>query len=178
MDLDKKRDKIPCYWESQATGCQKPHCPFLHQNIKEPYPEVLKETGQENARSSNSSKIIVNQSKVGAFRKQLLAAAATEDYAESVNRGLALSVSRVSAKSRLGEMVRSGVSVKDRLGLKNYEITDNDEEEEALRRSAVQTIDLRKRLSGEKPNRFQKVRSLLCKTKKFGRRRRRKRIRS
>lgn len=25
------RKEIPCYWENQATGCQKPHCAFFHE---------------------------------------------------------------------------------------------------------------------------------------------------
>lgn len=29
--LQKNRKEIPCYWESQAAGCQKPHCAFLHE---------------------------------------------------------------------------------------------------------------------------------------------------
>ncbi|XP_019466950.1 zinc finger CCCH domain-containing protein 11A-like [Meleagris gallopavo] len=31
MKIDKKRSEIPCYWENQPGGCQKAHCPFLHQ---------------------------------------------------------------------------------------------------------------------------------------------------
>lgn len=27
----KNRKEIPCYWENQAAGCQKPHCAFLHE---------------------------------------------------------------------------------------------------------------------------------------------------
>lgn len=32
----RQRSVIPCYWESQADGCLKPHCPFLH---SKPRPE-------------------------------------------------------------------------------------------------------------------------------------------
>ena len=28
--LQKNRSDIPCFWESQPSGCLKPHCPFLH----------------------------------------------------------------------------------------------------------------------------------------------------
>ena len=37
MDLDgKKRNVIPCYWEKQPSGCTKPHCPFLHDQVEPP----------------------------------------------------------------------------------------------------------------------------------------------
>lgn len=29
--LQHNRKEIPCYWENQATGCQKPHCAFFHE---------------------------------------------------------------------------------------------------------------------------------------------------
>ncbi|KAG7304891.1 hypothetical protein JYU34_010286 [Plutella xylostella] len=32
MELRKNRKQIPCYWESQPTGCRKKHCPFMHKN--------------------------------------------------------------------------------------------------------------------------------------------------
>ncbi|KAI4827245.1 hypothetical protein KUCAC02_030655 [Chaenocephalus aceratus] len=30
MEITKNRKEIPCYWESQSAGCQKPHCAFFH----------------------------------------------------------------------------------------------------------------------------------------------------
>ncbi|GJQ66120.1 hypothetical protein Trydic_g4185 [Trypoxylus dichotomus] len=30
MELTKNRKVIPCYWETQPSGCLKPYCPFLH----------------------------------------------------------------------------------------------------------------------------------------------------
>lgn len=27
----KNRKEIPCYWENQPAGCQKPHCAFFHE---------------------------------------------------------------------------------------------------------------------------------------------------
>ncbi|XP_011309625.1 zinc finger CCCH domain-containing protein 11A isoform X2 [Fopius arisanus] len=30
MELKKNRKSIACYWESQRSGCKKPHCPFMH----------------------------------------------------------------------------------------------------------------------------------------------------
>ncbi|XP_042354597.1 zinc finger CCCH domain-containing protein 11A isoform X2 [Plectropomus leopardus] len=31
MEITKKRKEIPCYWENQPAGCQKPHCAFFHE---------------------------------------------------------------------------------------------------------------------------------------------------
>ncbi|XP_063768111.1 zinc finger CCCH domain-containing protein 11A isoform X2 [Eleginops maclovinus] len=31
MEITKNRKEIPCYWESQSAGCQKPHCAFFHE---------------------------------------------------------------------------------------------------------------------------------------------------
>ncbi|XP_029682318.1 zinc finger CCCH domain-containing protein 11A isoform X2 [Takifugu rubripes] len=31
MEITHNRKEIPCYWENQATGCQKPHCAFFHE---------------------------------------------------------------------------------------------------------------------------------------------------
>nr|XP_033482484.1 zinc finger CCCH domain-containing protein 11A [Epinephelus lanceolatus]XP_033482485.1 zinc finger CCCH domain-containing protein 11A [Epinephelus lanceolatus]XP_033482486.1 zinc finger CCCH domain-containing protein 11A [Epinephelus lanceolatus]XP_033482487.1 zinc finger CCCH domain-containing protein 11A [Epinephelus lanceolatus]XP_033482488.1 zinc finger CCCH domain-containing protein 11A [Epinephelus lanceolatus]XP_033482489.1 zinc finger CCCH domain-containing protein 11A [Epinephelus len=31
MEITKKRKEIPCYWENQLAGCQKPHCAFFHE---------------------------------------------------------------------------------------------------------------------------------------------------
>ncbi|XP_069543934.1 zinc finger CCCH domain-containing protein 11A isoform X1 [Brachyistius frenatus] len=30
MEITKNRKEIPCYWENQLAGCQKPHCAFFH----------------------------------------------------------------------------------------------------------------------------------------------------
>ncbi|CAN9512167.1 unnamed protein product [Ophioblennius macclurei] len=31
MEILKNRKEIPCYWEKQPAGCQKPHCAFFHE---------------------------------------------------------------------------------------------------------------------------------------------------
>ncbi|KAK2914580.1 zinc finger CCCH domain-containing protein 11A isoform X1 [Channa argus] len=31
MEITKNRKGIPCYWENQPAGCQKPHCAFFHE---------------------------------------------------------------------------------------------------------------------------------------------------
>ncbi|KAF4519312.1 hypothetical protein B566_EDAN005251 [Ephemera danica] len=35
MEVRKNRNVIPCYWESQPSGCRKPHCPFQHKNSRD-----------------------------------------------------------------------------------------------------------------------------------------------
>ncbi|XP_014223789.1 zinc finger CCCH domain-containing protein 11A-like isoform X1 [Trichogramma pretiosum] len=42
MEIKKNRKSIPCYWEKFATGCQKPHCPFLHRG-KRPAVNMVQE---------------------------------------------------------------------------------------------------------------------------------------
>ncbi|XP_040889119.1 zinc finger CCCH domain-containing protein 11A isoform X2 [Toxotes jaculatrix] len=34
MEITKNRKEIPCYWENQPAGCQKPHCAFLHEKAR------------------------------------------------------------------------------------------------------------------------------------------------
>uniref|UniRef100_A0A3Q3BHH2 Zinc finger CCCH-type containing 11A n=1 Tax=Kryptolebias marmoratus TaxID=37003 RepID=A0A3Q3BHH2_KRYMA len=34
MEITKNRKEIPCYWENQPAGCQKPHCAFLHEKSR------------------------------------------------------------------------------------------------------------------------------------------------
>ncbi|XP_075869335.1 zinc finger CCCH domain-containing protein 11A isoform X2 [Nelusetta ayraudi] len=34
MEITKNRKEIPCYWESQSAGCQKPHCAFMHEKAR------------------------------------------------------------------------------------------------------------------------------------------------
>lgn len=46
MELKKNRKMIPCYWETQPSGCCKPHCPFSHRNPK-PGIDKPKETQKE-----------------------------------------------------------------------------------------------------------------------------------
>ena len=74
MVVEKKRTKEKCYWESQPTGCLKPHCPFLHENPKvDPYdPETVSVAAITKAivpqnllpQEGNSGKIIVNRNKL------------------------------------------------------------------------------------------------------------------
>ena len=74
MVVEKKRTKEKCYWESQPTGCLKPHCPFLHENPKvDPYdPETVSVAAITKAivpqnllpQQGNSGKIIVNRNKL------------------------------------------------------------------------------------------------------------------
>lgn len=34
MEITKNRKEIPCYWEKQPAGCQKPHCAFYHEKSR------------------------------------------------------------------------------------------------------------------------------------------------
>ncbi|XP_078139670.1 zinc finger CCCH domain-containing protein 11A isoform X1 [Centroberyx gerrardi] len=34
MEIKKNRKEIPCYWEKQPAGCQKPHCAFYHEKSR------------------------------------------------------------------------------------------------------------------------------------------------
>lgn len=122
MEVQKDRRNIRCFWESQPTGCTKPHCPFMHESIKDPYiPEAVLPASQALA---TTGKIIVNKNKL--------------DELVFPNRTVILDSSQPSRKS-----------IKDRLGAK---IKDNDfnSEEENLRRGALGTIDLRKRLTSKR----------------------------
>ncbi|XP_066536067.1 zinc finger CCCH domain-containing protein 11A-like isoform X2 [Hoplias malabaricus] len=57
MEIKKKRKEILCYWENQPKGCQKPHCPFYHEKLR----DQVSEEGCE--ASAVSPKKPVNSSK-------------------------------------------------------------------------------------------------------------------
>ncbi|XP_070565715.1 zinc finger CCCH domain-containing protein 11A-like [Ptychodera flava] len=61
MEPNKNRSAIPCYWESQPGGCQKPHCVFLHSQGNKP------SYGQNTAQSYGFTKPV---SKVDVQKKQ------------------------------------------------------------------------------------------------------------
>lgn len=44
--FQKNRKAIPCYWETQPSGCRKPHCPFQHKNPREVVPETVQVAGE------------------------------------------------------------------------------------------------------------------------------------
>ena len=35
MQMKRNRSQIPCFWETQPSGCSKTNCPFLHEKIKQ-----------------------------------------------------------------------------------------------------------------------------------------------
>ncbi|XP_012281162.1 zinc finger CCCH domain-containing protein 11A isoform X2 [Orussus abietinus] len=56
MELKKNRKMIPCYWETQPSGCRKPHCSFLHKKartINDPINPVKPATKPANPEWSN-----------------------------------------------------------------------------------------------------------------------------
>ncbi len=158
---DKKRNVTPCFFEAQPGGCRKPHCPFLHDRPKGPYPGEVLEGGAADGAAPGPAKgtIIVNKSRMEELSGLIL----------PVRPGTAKvspPTARVPPHRRLGPRpALAGLSVKDRLGYKTptasaaadgenvevFEFSSSDEggdttEEEALRASAIKTIDLRKRL--------------------------------
>ena len=162
------RNKTNCYWESQPSGCKKPHCPFLHDKPKEPYPEAVTQILENPATTQT---IIVNRNKIAELSGLILpvqpgiATAAIRAKDHDGGEGSAATGRRVmvpqrssSVKARLGPR---RIAAKERLGERHGESHDNVEvfecsdeeddalnsEEEALRSSAMKTLDLRNRLT-------------------------------
>ena len=141
MEIEKKRTTERCYWESQPTGCLKPHCPFLHGAIKEPYdPEKVVAITNQDALVTNTAttaapvmsaaavapKIIVNRNKLD------------EIMQTTPNRMVILPAKpRQALKDRLGQRV-----VKEEIEIHDC----SDPEEENLRQGAISTLDLRSRI--------------------------------
>ena len=137
MVLDKKRNVMNCYWETQPSGCLKPHCPFLHDKPKEepPYePETVAIVPRVVPSSPASGTIIVNKKKLDQMQIVLPGSHANFGSTRTV--------------------IPPKRSVKDRLGLRKVERVDvyecTDSEEEDLRMAAKRTIDLRSRLMKRK----------------------------
>ena len=114
MSIDKDRSRIRCYWESQPSGCTKPHCPFMHDQLKDPYvPETVEP-------QPVTGKIIVNKNKL-------------DEIVFPVSSGRTVIAPKDGSKR---------LSIKARLGKKSEEFLE-DSEEEDLRKGAIKTIDLR-----------------------------------
>ena len=136
MEIEKKRTTERCYWESQPTGCLKPHCPFLHEAaIKvQPYdPEkVVAITHAASAAATGAvqaavaPKIIVNRNKLD------------EIMQTTPNRMVILPAKpRQALKDRLGQrVIKTEIEIHDC----------SDPEEENLRQGAISTLDLRSRI--------------------------------
>lgn len=140
MNLDKKRNVIPCFYESQPGGCRKPHCPFLHDKPKEPYPEVLADI--PDVAVGPKAKIIVNKNKLNELGQLINLPPSMVNDVESTQEevtGSRLVIPPKPVKSRLGTRIEQ---------VEVFEYSDS--EEEALRAGAIQTMDLRKRLSKKK----------------------------
>ena len=75
------RKFTPCYWESQPGGCQKPHCPFLHEKSREQHPEAV------NAPPQPGNKIFVNKNKIAELGSLNLPVAIQDALAEGSNSG-------------------------------------------------------------------------------------------
>ena len=129
LDASKKRTKEKCYWETQPSGCLKPHCPFFHENIKEPYePEkILATTSPTNAiipaipSQLGGGKIIVNRNKL-------------DEIMQTTSNRMVIPpalIPKKSLKDRLGQRV-----VKEEIEIHEY----SDPEEENLRQGAIRYI--------------------------------------
>ena len=136
MEIEKKRTTERCYWESQPTGCLKPHCPFLHEAATkvQPYdPEkVVAITHAASAAATGAvqaavaPKIIVNRNKLD------------EIMQTTPNRMVILPAKpRQALKDRLGQrVIKTEIEIHDC----------SDPEEENLRQGAISTLDLRSRI--------------------------------
>ena len=167
------RNKTKCYWESQPTGCKKPHCPFLHDKPKDPYPEAVTQILENPAPPQN---IIVNRNKIAELSGLILpvkpglttaAIRTTTNPEDSAVAGRRVTVPQRSVKARLGTR---RIAAKERLGERRrdeegshdnvevFECSEEEEvedeplnsEEEALRSSAMKTLDLRNRLTSRR----------------------------
>ena len=151
MVLEKKRTVERCYWESQPTGCLKPHCPFLHEAIKEQQPydpeKVVAITNQDASlvtamattapvlsAAAIAPKIIVNRNKLD------------EIMQTTPNRMVILPAKpRQALKDRLGQRV-----IKEEIEIHDC----SDPEEENLRQGAISTLDLRSRIRNSTKRKF------------------------
>ena len=162
------RNKTKCYWESQPTGCKKPHCPFLHDKPKDPYPEAVTQILENPAPPQN---IIVNRNKIAELSGLILpvkpglttaAIRTTTNPEDSAVAGRRVTVPQRSVKARLRTR---RIAAKERLGERRdinvevFECSEEEEEgedeplnseEEALRSSAMKTLDLRNRLTSRR----------------------------
>ena len=147
-----------CYWETQPQGCTKPHCPFLHQQpkdpVKQPLPSLEAKTSSKSAHSNlDAGSIIVNPAKLEKIQK-FINIKSVDDDDTGVRRLLVPAGSGHIARQTItgGIKSRLGVSgrVKSRLGWDEKDPEDEyDSEEEDLRKSAMKTIDLRGRIDGK-----------------------------
>jgi len=136
---EKDRSLIKCFWESQPTGCTKgAHCPFLHVNNFRPYddPYVPEAVVPPTIFPISGGKIIVNKTKLNE---------------------IALSNPAVATAAQNRTVLPPRIPIKQRLGHKKIveedaktELFEYDSEEESLRKGAISTIDLRKRLSSKR----------------------------
>jgi hypothetical protein len=164
MDVGmKKRNRTKCYWEEQPGGCRKPHCPFLHDRPKDPYPEEVAQMLEKPTQT-----IIVNRNKIDELSKMILpirpGTALTEvrrdgDDGDLPRRIVVSGERKASAKSRLGPKIGARDRLADRGGGEWVEIYECSEGEEGgdglhdLRSSAIKSLDLRNRLTSRRVRR-------------------------
>lgn len=143
---EKDRSQIKCFWESQPTGCTKAHCPFMHgnrvvlkQNSYIPDATVPASPLPGSIPGAVKSKIIVNKNKLEEI------ALSNPVVATAANRTVLLPKGKITVKHRLGKRMDENITE----DISNEHSAEIDSEEESLRRGAISTIDLRKRLSSK-----------------------------
>jgi hypothetical protein len=141
MQMEKNRSQIPCFWEAQPTGCSKGNCPFMHVKIKhDPYvPEPV--VPATIFPINGGGKIIVNKNRLDQI------ALSNPEVASAANRTVLPpgegSARKIPIKQRLGYKMEESNEFDDYSG-------EIDSEEESLRKGAISTIDLRKRLTSKR----------------------------
>jgi hypothetical protein len=100
MKIESKRNVIKCYWESQPGGCKKPHCSFLHDKPKEPYPEAVTALLQT---TISKPKIFINKNKIAELGHLILPVTVKDgELVGSKPAVTAEAVKKLSAKMRIG----------------------------------------------------------------------------
>lgn len=141
MQMEKNRSQIPCFWEAQPTGCSKGNCPFMHVKIKhDPYvPEAV--VPATIFPINGGGKIIVNKNRLDQI------ALSNPEVASVANRTVLPPgggpARKIPIKQRLGYKMEESNEFDDYSG-------EIDSEEENLRKGAISTIDLRKRLTSKR----------------------------
>jgi len=144
MQMEKKRSQIPCFWEAQPTGCSKGNCPFMHVKIKHDDPYVPEAVVPATIFPINGGgKIIVNKNRLDqiALSNPEVASAAIANRTVLPPGGG--SARKIPIKQRLGYKMEESNEFDDYSG-------EIDSEEESLRKGAISTIDLRKRLTSKR----------------------------
>ena len=146
MVVDKNRSQIQCYWESQSSGCTKPHCPFKHNYIKQSDDPYMPETASPGLIPIQPSKIIVNKNKLNEIVNSNNSSNRTVLSPEaSLIIKAALTPKRIPIKQRLGKRKIDDDDDYKKIDDDHDDYFENSDEER-LRKGAIESLDLRKRI--------------------------------